>query len=132
MADRNPLLAAFSGMVSRPSRDWEPLQKPRLAAEMAAIVAHSVLIGVSASKIRAHPDILLLFIMSAITLCFHLFYVAGVWHWELSPLLNNMFTYGGNSRNTLKWLEYGLFPRFFFLAPLSFLLTHPLGPAGTR
>ena len=121
MADRNPLLAAFSGMTSRSSRDWQPFQKPRLAAETAAIVAHATLLGVSESKIHAHPDILLLFIMSAITLGFHLFYVAGVWHWELSPLFNNMFTYGGNSRNTLKWLEYGPFPHF--LDPLPFFFT---------
>tara|TARA_Y100000593_G_scaffold55996_1_gene104593 strand:- start:493 stop:852 length:360 start_codon:yes stop_codon:yes gene_type:complete len=107
MADRNPLLAAFRGLPIGTTRKWEPLQKPRLAAEMAAIVAHAVLLAVSAHKIRSHPDILLLFIMSAITLGFHLFYVAGVWHWKnVKPLFNNTFTYGGNSRNTLKWLEY--------------------------
>lgn len=130
MTDK-PLITGFSEMSSQPMRDWEPLQKLRLAAETAAIVAHAILLVVSAHKIHSHSDILLLFIMSAITLGFHLFYVTGVYYWKVKPLFNNMFAYGGNSRNTLKWLEYGFFPHFFSTPPL-FFLPQSLDPAGTR
>ena len=106
MSTREKLIATALQKSSTADDSAWPLWKERAAAESAAIIAHIVLLIVSESKIRDHPDVLLLFIMSSITLVFHFFYLAGVWHWELDPLFSNMFAYGGNSRNTLKWLEY--------------------------
>jgi hypothetical protein len=98
----------------------------RRALDVVAVALHAIFIGLAYRKgpDEVDTDVLLLVVMSAITIFFHLVYLWGLLK-ETRPIGKNLFTFGLKERNTLKWLEYSITAT---LGTLALAYSHPDHP----
>lgn len=86
----------------------------RRALDVIAGVLHAVFIYLACRKgpemLSTHTDVLLLVVMSAITIFFHVVYLWGIYqpNRPISLCGRELFTIGLEERNTLKWFEYSI------------------------
>lgn len=86
----------------------------RLALDVVAIALHSTFIGLACRKgpemLSTYTEVLLLVVMSAITIFFHVVYLWGIYtpNRPISLCGKELFTVGLEERNTLKWFEYSI------------------------
>ena len=89
-------------------------QNIRLALDVVAIALHAVFIYFACRKgpemLSTNTEVLLLVVMSAITIFFHVVYLWGIYEHNrpISLCGRVLFTIGLKERNTLKWFEYSI------------------------